>query len=295
MSKYESISTTLANAVSAGASFTVNYPAGRSSDDYLGGTDHMILSNGVRTLFARSGDFSVVFGSSNITVTMATGLALSKGAVIYLNVDKAEVDNAVDVANPDNMAEIVMVKINIGAPAAASANGVCASQSVALNANAVLNGALVAGDVAVMSRPRNIVAAWTTAAVITVYGTDEFGAALVEQGASGTSFTGKKAFKTVTRVTFSVAVTAATVGTGVVMGMPVFVADAVDVMKEIVNAAVPGTAGTFVAGVQETQTATTGDVRGTYAPNSAPNGTNIYELIVAVRAPAYRGQAQFVA
>lgn len=73
-----------------------------------------------------------------------------------------------------------------------------------------------------------------------------------------------------------------------------FLADVGDVVREQQDGAV-ATAGTIVAGVQGTQTATTGDVRGSYAPNSNPNGILTFDLIAFLRAPAYTGAAQFSA
>jgi hypothetical protein len=47
--------------------------------------------------------------------------------------------------------------------------------------------------------------------------------------------------------------------------------------------------GTFVAGVQTTPTATTGDVRGTYDPSVACNGSLQFALLCALPDPTYRG------
>ena len=292
MSKFDLITHTLSAAVGAGASFTVSYPSGKSADDYLGGTDHYLVSPSIRTLFAASNDFSIAFGASNITVTLISGVALADGSPVYLNVDRGDVDDAPTLADPAAMSALTLVKIGLGAPATADPDGVCATQALNTGALGVIAGALASGGVATFDKPRNVVAAWTTAAVLTVTGTDEFGNVVVESSASGTSFTGKKAFKTVTKVEVSANVTGLTVGSGVVLGLPVFLADTVDVLKEIMDSAA-ATAGTLVAGVQTTPTATTGDVRGTYSPNSAPNGSRVYELIAAVRAPGYTGAAQY--
>jgi hypothetical protein len=115
---------------------------------------------------------------------------------------------------------------------------------------------------------------------------------VVESSASGTSLTGKKAFKTVTGITVSANVTGLTVGTAKVLGLPVFVAGAAEVIREIQDGAV-ATAGTLVVGDLTTATATTGDVRGTYAPNGTPNGSITFELLVALRSPEFTGNAQF--
>jgi hypothetical protein len=192
------------------------------------------------------------------------------------------------------MSEITLVKLALGAPATASANAIALSQAAtaADGLAAGINGALAAQGVATLDVPRNVVAAWTNAAILTVIGEDEYGNPMRESSASGTSFTGKKAFKKVTGIAVSANVTGLTVGTGVVLGLPVFVADVADIMREIQDGAA-ASAGTPLAGVQADATATTGDVRGTYSPANAPNGSRVYELIAAVRAPGYRGLTQF--
>jgi hypothetical protein len=93
--------------------------------------------------------------------------------------------------------------------------------------------------------PRNVVGAWTNAAVITITGTDVDDNPVVEKSASGTSHTGTKAFKTVTSVTTSATVTSATIGSGVVLGLPCYVPSASYVFAELKNGVVlprrPGT------------------------------------------------------
>ena len=294
------VTKTLGAAVGAGGSFTVAYPAGRTAEDYLGATDHMITSQSYRTLFAKTGDFTITPGPSTISVVLNTGLAMAVGSVLYISLDRAETAAApesVTLANPAKMTLMMPVKITLGAPATADADGFVESQnltsagvfSVSATAAAALLAAALDG---VCDVPRNVVAAWTGTAVLTVTGTDEYGDVLVESSASGVALTGKKAFKTVTNISVSANVTALTVGTGVVLGLPVFLADAADVTKEILDG-VAATAGTIAAAVLTTPSATTGDVRGTYNPNSAPNGTRVFELSALVRDPSYTGAAQY--
>ena len=172
--------------------------------------------------------------------------------------------------------------IDFGAPATADADGVAASQAVVVLTTplAVINGALASGGVATFDVPRNVVAAWTGTAVVTITGTDRYGRTMVESSASGTSLAGKKAFKTVTSVSFSADVTGATVGSGDVLGLP-FRVNANGVVAARANGAID--AGTFVAAVTtEPATATTGDVMGTFDPAVALNGTNTVGLLVVI-------------
>jgi hypothetical protein len=196
------------------------------------------------------------------------------------------------------MTILTPVKITLGAPATAVANGFIASQDLTAAGVFSVNTTFAAAKAAaslngIADVPRNVVAAWTGTAVLTVTGTDEYGAVVKESSASGTSLTGKKAFKTITGIAVSANVTGLTVGTGVVLGLPMFLPDAGDVMREIMDGAA-ATAGTVAAGVTTSPaTATTGDVRGTYNPNSAPNGARVFELNVSLRDPSFTGVAQY--
>lgn len=165
-------------------------------------------------------------------------------------------------------------------PAAASANAVAASQSVGAAASFVLNGALVSGGVATFDIPRNVVAAWTNTAIVTVTGTDEFGRTVIEVSASGTSLTGSKRFKTITSVVSSASITGATVGTGSKLGLK---------YKPIVGGFIRGRlgedtadAGTYQAPNRSTITNASADERGMYAPAGTMNGSNVYTVIYAV-------------
>lgn len=292
LQQFDTVAVTLASIAGAGATITANYPANKSADDYLGGVDHFITSS-LRTIYARTGEFTITFGLTNITVVLTTAGALPAGAIIYLNLDRAGEGEREALASPDKMGLIELVRVQLGVVATAVSTAVCASQALlAINAG-LINGTLAAAGVATFAQARNVVAAWTGAAVLTVTGTDEYGNVLVESSASGTSFTGKKAFVRVTSVRVSADVTGLTVGNGVVLGLPVFLADVPDVLRESVDGALP-TAGVFVAADRTLPaTALTGDIRGTWAPNAAPNAARNYEATMMVRSTAYRGAAQF--
>ena len=161
----------------------------------------------------------------------------------------------------------------IGTPVVGDANGYVETQDITAAGGLAtgLNGALaLAGGSDV---PRALVAAWTGTAVMTVTGVDAYGEVVVESSASGTSFTGKKAFANVTAVSVSANVTDATVGTGDVLGLP-FRVNNRDEMLVWENGALITAAGAFVAAVAtDPATATTGDVRGTFDPAVPLNGS----------------------
>ena len=167
-----------------------------------------------------------------------------------------------------------IMQVDLGAPVAASANAISLSQSVTGGVAALLNGAL-GGTLDV---PRNVVAAWTNTAVCTVTGTDVYGRTLVESSASGTSMTGKKAFKTITSVVFSASVTSATVGTGDVLGLPYRIGGKFDILAAYADNTADIASAAVVAGDATAASATTGDVRGTYDPNTACNGSVRFRL-----------------
>jgi hypothetical protein len=95
------------------------------------------------------------------------------------------------------------------------------------------------------------------------------------------AFTGKKAFKTITSITSSAAITLFTAGWGNVLGLGVYVEGSGAILAEMQDGAA-ATAGTMVGGVSTVASATTGDVRGTYVPNAAPDAAKKYSLIMAV-------------
>lgn len=204
--------------------------------------------------------------------TISRALRLFRGAVSYgryfASLGETAAHNGVEIST--------LNRFDLGVPIAASANGISLSQAVAAAGLALLNGAAIVSGAFSSATPRNIVAAWTGASIITVRGTDQYGEPLTESSASGTAFVGKKAFKTVTSVTFSAAVTAATVGFGNVLGLPF---SAITLGRLIAGLRVDGvedTGVTFVAAdATSPATATTGDTRGTVTPAAGlvPNGT----------------------
>lgn len=147
----------------------------------------------------------------------------------------------------------------------------------------------VAYSVFVLDVPRNITTSTTHASAILamtvkVTGFDEWGQRMVEThsvGAGGTGPTttaGKKAFKWIWKIEITAAGNATTntldMGFADVLGLPYKLTAKSDVLVRYFNDAVD-TAGTLVLADTNTATATTGDVRGTFDPNSACNGSAV--------------------
>lgn len=283
---FDTLTKVLSSAVADAGTFTVEYPAGRGAGSYTGGRFHEVISNATGRLTAEAGKVSFSFGASEITITNSTGQTIPTGAVLYIQLDRIGLDNdrdSIPLANMDKMAHLTTVVVSLGAPVASDADGIVAEQAATIADGLAtgINGALAADGEVELDVPRAVVAAWTTAAVLTVTGFDEYGVAMSESSASGTSMTGKKAFKRVTGVTTSADITGLTVGTGKVLGLPVLLPGAGHVIGELENGT-KATAGTTVKADLALATATTGDVRGTYAPNGAPNGSKSIQLILAL-------------
>lgn len=282
---------TLGSAVASSGTFTVDYPANTNAGSFAD-FGHKAWLEGLQYMAESPVDISLSFGASNITVTWNGSTTIPAGSRVNVELNQLGVGNEfpANVGNIDGVTPASTVLLNLGAPDVADANGVCESQ--AINTTGSLDGALVSGGEAVFDVPRNVVAAWTTTAVLTVTGEDEYGNTIVESSASGTSMTGKKAFKKVTAVESSTGITGATVGTGDVFGLPVYLPGSGYVLRELEDGAAP-TAGTLVAGDDAEATATTGDVRGTYDPNSAADGAKVFALVAALPDPTYKGVSQY--
>lgn len=230
----------IASAVATNGTFTLPYPDGTNAGSFAGAWGHKMWSSGHQKMYSAPNDFTVSFASTSIiTVTYLGTTSLPAGSYVNLQLDVFGADDADPnraVIKRENERRVGVHVLDLGSPITADADGIAASQTVTGAGTAfVLNGALVVGGVAVFDVPRNVVGAWTNAAVLTITGTDVDGNAVVEKSASGTSHTGKKAFKTVTSVTTSATVTGATVGSGVVLGLPRFVPDASYIQLELMN------------------------------------------------------------
>lgn len=287
----------LAAQVATGGTFTVPYPAGRTRGAFAQGGDVKLSVLGTtQQTFSCPDDFVVAYGAALMTITYNGAVTLLAGVPFILQIDEPSFGLINTVGNIPVSKPMELVALNLGSPGAAGATTIrtSAALTAAAGVTAPAGGALVANGVAVLDARtgRNVVAAWTGAAILTVRGFDMFGKAMSEQSASGTAFTGKKAFAKVTSIQVSADVTALTVGTGNVIGLPISVRNAAMLLKESVDGAAAG-AGTLTVGTDNATkaTTTTGDIRGTYTPAAAPDGSKGYELLVATAHPTGTGIA----
>ncbi len=191
-----------------------------------------------------------------------------------------------------------------GVVATAVATAICAAQAVAGAVDLNINGTLASGGVATNDIARGIRAvsanAGDTTQTLTITGTDIWGDAVKERiTLNGTTIVnGKKAFKTVTKVTASAATAGnISVGNTAILGLPFKLAKKGDCFRVTANGVDEFASATVVVADTNTATLTTGDVRGTILPNTAPNGSVEFQTIFFVRDPSTRdtltGVAQF--
>jgi hypothetical protein len=236
------IETVLSAALAASGTLTLSYPIGTNPGTFVGGKRHKVVT-GAGDKFDSPKYFTLSYGASNITLTWGSSsptLPVDTKLFIQLDIAGSSSQSTVESANPplSNAKAAAMKVIEWGAPLAAVSNGVSSSQSVSGSAAALLNGSLLSTIVngrMIFDVPRNVVGAWTNAAVVTITGRDDYGRVMVEQSASGTSHTGKKAFKEITSIVPSTSITGATFGTGNVLGLPVYVPSVANVLAEFEN------------------------------------------------------------
>lgn len=270
----------LAAAVATSGTLTVSYPTNKTPGNYKLAMGHKLALNS-GALLSFPNDFDLTFNAlaSGITVTNKIATTWPAGTEFILELQEIGEGLAYNnvVGAIPGVTNAKLLHISLGSPTVASANALSTSAAV----TAIGTGAVLTALAANLITPRTLVAAWTNTAICTATGKDFYGKTLVEKSASGTSFVGKKAFASVSSFTFSADVTGCTVGHGDIFGLPVFVAGAGYIVREIIDGAL-ATAGTTAGGIRDAggSTATTGDVRGTYDPNSAADGSRQFNLIV---------------
>ncbi len=301
--KFLTVSTTLSAAVAASGTFTVGYPTGTDEDSFAG-YGHKAVAIG--NVMSSPGDFTLTFGSASITFTYAaskTEMPAGTKVSIDLNLPGNLVREMTKlVPNSPGVSTMTLVRVDLGSPLVADVNGIAEAQAttpagdLTLQTRAGVAGFGLVGG-APFGRTLTVDADGANTAVLTITGTDYEGNVMVENiTANGTSVVaGVKAFYTVTGISFTnSASNNVFVGFADVLGLPFYLpgVDDCPTVGEFEDGTI-ATAGTFVAGVDTAVTATTGDVRGTYVPNSATDGAKNFVLFIPSVDPEYQGQAQF--
>lgn len=301
---FTTVELVLGGAVATSGTFLINYPTGKSLANYENAYGHYFLALGAK--FTQPDDFTIVFGATYATVTYKGTTTLPAGTKVTAQLEevglaapkRGYVDDGATVVTIDKLRDVKVFQIDLGAPAAIDVDGIIEAYTGAASAIA-LDGALVSDGVATLDVPRNLVvdSGGADDAVLTFTGTDEYGQTMIESITlnGATAVSGKKAFKTVTAVSASKALAnGAFVGTGDVLGLPVYLPAGAYVLAELEDGAA-ASSGALVAGLapNTVSTATTADVRGTYDPNSACDAAKSFSLLVSLADPEYLGNPQY--
>jgi hypothetical protein len=274
------------------------------------GSGNFTFSDGKHTLkvgnniYNAPKDFTLSFGnvSAGITITNRTAGTWPAGASCVLGLDlNGALSNSSSPISSTRVTPVRELFLDLGAPVAAAVAGIAAVQLLAAAGNLTLNGSVVSSGVAYLDVPRNVTLTVATtnhsAITFTITGKDEFGNTMVETiaGPNNNTVSGIKAFAQVTRVAANAAIATngVSVGFGTTLGLPIAVRRAGQITKEMLDGA-NATAGTFAyALTNAAATATNADVRGTYIPNSAPDGVRGFTVGVLVPDGSDIGVAQF--
>lgn len=263
---FSNVNGALGSNVAPAGTFTISYPTGKDKGNFYLSMKHK-LSMG-QDMFYFPDDFDLTFNASDITVTNKTSASTWLSGSAYVvqlqevgerppltipqnapNTMTSSVSGQGNIGGVNNIAKIAASTAKaetrilvLGAPETADVDGVCAAQAVASATNATINGAYATSGVATLDVPRGLVVdstnAGDTTQTITVTGTDVYGWGMTETIALNgtTAVEGKKAFKTITEVAVSAALTGnLTVGTTDILGLPEFVPSAGFILAEIRN------------------------------------------------------------
>lgn len=296
---FRTITGVLASAVATGGTFTVAYPTGTSRGDFAYGVRHRLVA--LSRTFAAPDDITIAF-TTLATVTYNGATTLPAGTAFTLQLDtQGSGEDIVDAASAVTIANgLTPCLLKLGSPTALSATGVCAAQAVGGAVDLVLAAGVSTTGLGARTG-RNVTAvsanAGDTTQTITVRGFDMYNRPMTETFVLNgtTTRSGVKAFFRVTRVSCSAATAGnVSIGRGDVLGIPAHLPNATFILREILDNAT-ATAGTVIAGLAlgTKATATTADVRGTYVPNSATDGSRDYTLLVALPDATFLGSAQF--
>jgi hypothetical protein len=299
---FKIVSKTLSGDLAASGTTTFNYPASTDEDSFAS-WGHMAIAIG--NVLSSPADFTLTFASASVTFTYASGkTTIPAGSVLTLqmNLPGEDAQKAPKLTvDHDHVSLMGLVRVDLGSPLIADVDRICEAQDLTAGGTATLTSTIVdlstGAGAAPFGRCLTVdVSAGTSSEVVTITGTNYLGEVIVENiTLNGTTVVaGKKAFATVT----SVVVAGDTdgdliVGDAVLLGLPVFIEDVDEWVTELQDGTT-ATAGAFVAGVSSAPTATTGDVRGTYSPNTPPDGALHFVLYMAISDPAYTGQTDFV-
>lgn len=255
---------------------------------------------------------SFVNGTGVTAGTFITAFGTGSGGVgtYFVNVSQTASSTTITTQGQNSLSDPSQMDTGIGpmgriytfdtVPLTSNTANICASQTPAAAGSLSLLTTSLLGckyvfrpeGVAVVQLdcPRAVaatLAAGGTPTTITVTGYDQYGQRMSEAITTVASATtnGKKAFYQILSVTTSAATTTAvTIGTTQLIGLPVRVTNGVYISHVGWDTGFAIDTGTLAVADTATATTTTGDVRGTFSPSSAPNG--IRRLVLGIMLPA---------
>ncbi len=277
--------------------------------------NHVLYAEGLGALFTFPNQFTLgTWTATGVTVTYNGTTPIPAGTLVRLQLEAPGENNYLTTAFPpvDTIWDYQKVRplaalgrvyrVLLGAPAAASATAIANAVVTPTTGVTVTLATPYQMDVARGISVKSSSASDITPSTVTVRSLDVFGNAVTETLTLNgtTAVNGKKAHYLVLSYTpgSTQMVGNLSIGTGAgVFGLPFFLsggtsAGAGGIVKENIDGT-SVTTGTFVGGDLANATATTGDVRGTYTPATAPNGTHYWELLVYGSDLTFRGNPQY--
>lgn len=310
----KTISGVTAAAIATNGNLTGSYPTGYTRGDFLGGRHKLVV---LQKEFTEPAGINVTLNAANWSFQYKGNTTIPAGSSFFVELDQPgqslagitipqQPNTPVDMTPVPRITGADVVVIPLGSPAAAAANAAALTQNVtAVNGTGTLtlNGTLVVNNVAVFDVPRapSITSDANLAAVtVTVNGYDAYGVPMTQSraGPNNTTVNMTRAFANITSVTTSANATNIAIGTCDVLGMPVRLPGSAGafILRELENEATIA-AGTAVAALAPSTAAnaTNGDVRGTYDPNSACDGSKAFSLVCVLLDPTDLGNPQYSA
>jgi len=297
---------TLAGATAAGATYTyVSYPTGKTPGHFKYAMGHKLaLAGGALLSFPNDFDITLNAIGTGISLVNKTASAWPANTDFILELQEIgqELEYSPGAGAMPGVTKAEPVHVNLGSPVVGATNALVATAGLTTSAAGVEK--LTTPVDLITPRGVSITSAAAgdnSAFSVKFTGRDVYGKVMVEtvtfNGAA--TVAGLKAFKWVDSIKFihasGTSLTGAiNIGTTNVLGLPVQVLSPGYIIKELQDGAIVGAAGTLAVGIRTAggSTATTGDVRGTYTPNSAPDGAKAYSLIILIEKDN-RGIPQF--
>ena len=285
---------TLASDVASGGTVSINYPAGVSQGQFtyrplIG--DSVFLDGG--NPFNRS-LWSASFGATSVTITNSTGGTWYAGQRLTLTASQAglsrsfkeQFTNTQDLnTNPVFIQCMEQVFVSLGVLETASTtffiNAAAVTGTGPITVLPTVSETLAARTVRVQSSD-----AGDTTQTATILGRNFYGEPIRQVVTlNGTTIVvTTKAFKKIDKVIVSAAMAGTlSVGISTTVGMPVAWDNILPIAVgaiELVDGAVAGTPGTFTVAASNYELDSGSDAFGTWTPNSAPNATRNYGLLI---------------